>query len=104
ALVAVIAVHALGRENVTGVSLPSAISSQHSRDDARLLAENLGIAFETIAIAKAVDATEAAVAPSLHGRERDVTEENIQARIRGVIMMALSNKFGALLLTTGNKS
>jgi NAD+ synthase (glutamine-hydrolysing) len=104
ALVAVLAVHALGRENVIGVSLPSAISSQHSRDDARILAENLGIEFKTIPIAEAVAATEAAVAPIFQGRERDVTEENIQARIRGVIMMALSNKFGALLLTTGNKS
>jgi NAD+ synthase (glutamine-hydrolysing) len=104
ALVAVIAVEALGAENVIGVSLPSAISSQHSRDDARKLAENLGIRFETIAIADAVAATEASLQPLLAGRTRDVTEENIQARIRGVIMMALSNKFGALLLTTGNKS
>ena len=104
ALVAVIAVHALGRENVVGVSLPSAISSQHSRDDARILAENLGIRFETIAIAEAVAATEQALGPIFTGRTRDVTEENIQARIRGVIMMALSNKFSSLLLTTGNKS
>jgi NAD+ synthase (glutamine-hydrolysing) len=104
ALVAVIAVHALGRENVIGVSLPSAISSQHSRDDARILAENLGIRFETIAIADAVAATDLALGPIFAGRPRDVTEENIQARIRGVIMMALSNKFGSLLLTTGNKS
>ena len=104
ALVAVIAVEALGAENVIGVSLPSAISSQHSRDDARRLAENLGIRFETVPIAEAVAATEASLQPLLAGRPRDVTEENIQARIRGVIMMALSNKFGALLLTTGNKS
>ncbi len=104
ALVAVIAVHALGAENVIGVSLPSAISSQHSRDDARKLAENLRIRFETIAIADAVAATEKSLGPIFAGHTKDVTEENIQARIRGVIMMALSNKFGALLLTTGNKS
>ena len=104
ALVAVLAVEALGAENVIGVSLPSAISSQHSRDDARILAENLGIRFETIAIADAVAASESALGPIFAGRPRDVTEENIQARIRGVLMMALSNKFGALLLTTGNKS
>jgi NAD+ synthase (glutamine-hydrolysing) len=104
ALVAVLAVEALGAENVIGVSLPSAISSQHSRDDARVLAKNLGIQFETIAIADAVAAAEAALGPVFAGRPRDVTEENIQARIRGVVMMALSNKFGALLLTTGNKS
>lgn len=104
ALVAVIAAQAFGAENVIGVSLPSAISSQHSRDDARLLAANLGMRFETISIAEAVEATEKAVGPIFEGRTRDVTEENIQARIRGVIMMALSNKFGSLLLTTGNKS
>ena len=104
ALVAVIAVAALGRENVMGVSLPSSISSQHSRDDARILAENLGIRFETIAIADGVAACEAALGPIFAGRPRDVAEENIQARIRGVLMMALSNKFGSLLLTTGNKS
>ncbi|MDF9826966.1 NAD+ synthase (glutamine-hydrolyzing) [Ereboglobus sp. PH5-10] len=104
ALVAVIAVGALGAENVTGISLPSEISSQHSRDDARALAQNLGIRFETISIADAVGACETALAPTFAGRPRDVAEENIQARIRGVLMMALSNKFGSLLLTTGNKS
>ena len=104
ALVAVLATEALGADNVTGISLPSAISSQHSRDDARVLAANLGIRFETIAIADAVAASETALAPLFAGRARDVTEENIQARVRGVLMMALSNKYGALLLTTGNKS
>ncbi|WP_404420930.1 NAD+ synthase [Nibricoccus sp. IMCC34717] len=104
ALVAVLAVEALGRENVIGVSLPSAISSDHSRDDARKLAENLGIRFEMIGIAEAVAACETALGPVFAGRPKDVTEENIQARVRGVLMMALSNKFGALLLTTGNKS
>ena len=104
AVVGVLAAAALGPENVTGVSLPSAISSRHSRDDARTLAANLGVAYETIAIADAVAATETALGPIFAGRARDVAEENIQARIRGVLMMALSNKFGALLLTTGNKS
>ncbi|MBW7894950.1 MAG: NAD+ synthase [Opitutaceae bacterium] len=104
ALVAVIATEAFGADNVTGVSLPSSISSQHSKDDARLLAANLSIRFETIAIADAVTACETALAPVFTGKSRDVTEENIQARIRGVLMMALSNKFGSLLLTTGNKS
>ncbi len=104
ALVAVLAAAALGASNVIGVSLPSAISSQHSRDDARRLAENLGLQFETITIAGMVAAGEAALAPLFAGRPRDVAEENIQARVRGVLMMALSNKFGSLLLTTGNKS
>jgi NAD+ synthase (glutamine-hydrolysing) len=104
ALVAVIAAEAFGSDNVIGVSLPSDISSEHSRDDARILAENLGLRFETIAIAGVVAAGEAALGPVFAGRPRDVTEENIQARVRGVLMMALSNKFGALLLTTGNKS
>lgn len=104
ALVAAIATEAFGADNLTGVSLPSLISSQHSKDDARILAANLGIRFETIAIADAVAACETALAPVFRGFKPDVTEENIQARIRGVLMMALSNKFGALLLTTGNKS
>ena len=104
AVVAVIATEAFGPENVIGVSLPSAISSQHSKDDARTLAENLGIRFNTVEIAQAVASCETALGPLFAGREPDVTEENIQARIRGVLMMALSNKFGALLLTTGNKS
>lgn len=104
AVVAVLAAAAFGPENVIGVSLPSSISSQHSRDDARLLAANLGLRFETIAIADAVAAAEAALGPLFAGRAPDVTEENIQARIRGVLMMAISNKFGSLLLTTGNKS
>jgi NAD+ synthase (glutamine-hydrolysing) len=104
AVVGAIAAAAFGPQNVIGVSLPSLISSQHSRDDARRLAEVLGIRFETIAIGEVVEACEEALAPEFAGRPRDVTEENIQARVRGVLMMALSNKFGALLLTTGNKS
>jgi NAD+ synthase (glutamine-hydrolysing) len=104
AVVAAVAVAAFGAENVRGVSLPSSISSQHSRDDARALADNLGMAFDTVEIASAVSAAEQALAPLFLGRPVDVTEENIQARIRGTLMMALSNKFGAILLTTGNKS
>jgi NAD+ synthase (glutamine-hydrolysing) len=104
AVVGVLASAAFGPENVTGVSLPSAISSGHSRDDAAELARNLGIAFHTIAIADVVAATETALGPVFAGRTRDVAEENIQARVRGVLMMALSNKFGSILLTTGNKS
>lgn len=104
ALVAELAVAALGADQVIGVSLPSAISSEHSKDDARALAAALGIRFETIAIADTVAAAERALAPLFVGRAPDVTEENLQARARGVLMMALSNKFGALLLTTGNKS
>ncbi len=104
ALVAELAVQAFGAANVIGVSLPSSISSQHSKDDARDLARNLGIRFETIAIADTVGSAESALGPIFAGLKPDVTEENIQARVRGVIMMALSNKFGALLLTTGNKS
>ncbi len=104
ALTAVIAAAALGPENVIGVSLPSVISSQHSKDDARLLAENLGIEFHTITIADTVAAAEHTLAPIFAGRPRDIAEENIQARARGLLLMAISNKFGALLLTTGNKS
>jgi NAD+ synthase (glutamine-hydrolysing) len=104
ALVAVIAAAALGAENVMGVSLPSAISSQHSRDDARALAANLGIRFETLHISGSVAECEKALFSLFKTLPRDVTEENIQARVRGVLMMALSNKFGSLLLTTGNKS
>jgi len=104
ALVAALAVEALGAASVTGVSLPSVHSSQHSRDDARALAQNLGIRFETIEIAAPVAAAEAALAPLFTGYAPDLTEENIQARMRGLLMMALSNKFGALLLATGNKS
>src|SRR5580658_1773811 len=104
AVVGAIAAAAFGPENVIGVSLPSEISSQHSRDDARRLAENLGIRLETMAIRDVVASCETALAPIFAGRPRDVTEENIQARVRGVLMMAISNKFWALLLTTGNKS
>ena len=104
ALTAVIAAEALGPKNVIGVSLPSEISSQHSKDDARILAENLGIEYHTIGIAGVVAAAEQSLAPIFAGRPRDIAEENIQARARGLLLMAISNKSGALLLTTGNKS
>ena len=104
AVVAAIAAEAFGPENVTGIALPSAISSQHSRDDAEALAKNLGMPYHEVAIADTVSAAEAALAPLFKGLPTDVTEENIQARARGVLLMAMSNKFGALLLTTGNKS
>jgi NAD+ synthase (glutamine-hydrolysing) len=104
ALTAVIAAEALGPQNVIGVSLPSVISSQHSRDDAAAVARNLGIEYQTLSIAEVVAAGEKTLAPLFAGRPRDIAEENIQARARGLLLMAISNKFGALLLTTGNKS
>jgi NAD+ synthase (glutamine-hydrolysing) len=104
ALTAVIAVEALGKENVRGVSLPSQFSSQGSLDDARILAANLGIRYDVVAIQPAFEAIKAQLAPVFAGLKEDTTEENIQARLRGVILMAMSNKFGSLLLTTGNKS
>jgi NAD+ synthase (glutamine-hydrolysing) len=104
AVVGVIAAAAFGPDNVTGVALPSVISSPHSLEDAAALAKNLGIRFETIPIGPAVASCEKLLAPVFAGRQADVTEENLQARIRGVLMMALSNKFGSLLLATGNKS
>jgi NAD+ synthetase len=104
ALTAVIAADALGRENVRGISLPSQYSSQGSLDDARLLAENLGIRHDVVPIQPAFEAVNGQLKGVFAGRPEDTTEENIQARLRGVILMAMSNKFGSLLLTTGNKS
>ena len=104
ALTAALAVEALGNENVIGISLPSAISSDHSKNDAAQLADNLAIAYHPVPIENIVTAAEVTLAPLFQGTTRDVTEENIQARTRGLILMALSNKYGALLLTTGNKS
>jgi NAD+ synthase (glutamine-hydrolysing) len=107
AVTAVIAVEALGAENVLGVLLPSKISSDHSVTDAEALVSNLGIESVTFPIAAPVDAVEAELSEafSVWGMsEPDVTEENIQARIRGVLLMAVSNKTGRMLLTTGNKS
>lgn len=104
AVVGALAKEAFGAENVIGVSLPSSISSQHSRDDAAALAHNLGIRYETLPIAGIVDAAMDSLETIFAGAAADVTEENIQARARGMLLMAVSNKFGALLLTTGNKS
>lgn len=104
ALTATIAVDALGAERVTGVSLPSPYSSQGSIDDARQLAENLGIRFISIPIGPMMASYDEALKDVFAGRQKDIAEENIQARIRGNVMMALSNKFGWLVLTTGNKS
>jgi NAD+ synthase (glutamine-hydrolysing) len=104
ALTAVIAVEALGREAVHGVAMPSRFSSDHSVADAKLLAANLGIDFRILPIETAHRAMETVLADPFAGRPADIAEENVQARIRGNLMMALSNKFGWLLLTTGNKS
>lgn len=103
-VVAALAAEALGPENVQGVSMPGRYSSGHSVSDARELAGNLGIRFRLIPIEPIHTACEQALEAHFAGRPPDVTEENIQARIRGMILMALSNKFGSLLLTTGNKS
>ena len=103
-LVAAIAHRALGSENVIGLSMPSPYTSAMSRDCARKLAENLKIHFNEIPINEIFDSYRSALAPSFKGLDEDVTEENIQARIRGNILMAMSNKFNLLLLTTGNKS
>jgi NAD+ synthase (glutamine-hydrolysing) len=104
ALTAAIAVDALGKENVTGIAMPSQYSSEHSIKDARELACKLGIRFEVIAIGNVFDGYRKALAPLFAGMQEDVAEENLQSRIRGNILMAFSNKFGALVLTTGNKS
>jgi NAD+ synthetase len=104
AVVAAIATDALGRENVLGVSMPGPFSSEGSRTDARKLAENLGIELQTIPITEVYGAYLAALKPAFGGRPADVAEENIQARIRGNYLMALSNKFGSMVLSTGNKS
>jgi NAD+ synthase (glutamine-hydrolysing) len=104
ALTACLAVAALGAEQVRGVSLPSQFSSQGSLDDARGTAERLGIRYEVISIQPPFEAVRAQLKAVFAGRPEDTTEENIQARLRGVTLMALSNKFGSLLLTTGNKS
>src|SRR6185436_12543925 len=104
ALTAALAVAALGKDKVVGVSMPSRFSSDHSITDARKLAENLGIEFQIVPIAQIHDSYEETLTPYFQGRERDVTEENLQARVRGGVLMAFSNKFNHLLLTTGNKS
>ena len=104
ALTAVLAVEALGVENVRGVSLPSQFSSQGSLDDARILAKHLGIRYDVVPIQPMFLAAKEQLRDVFRGCNEDTTEENIQARLRGVILMAMSNKFGSLLLTTGNKS
>jgi NAD+ synthase (glutamine-hydrolysing) len=104
ALTAVIAVEALGAENVIGVAMPSQYSSEGSVQDARELAQNLNIRFEVIPIKGIFDSFRGGLAEVFSARGEDVTEENIQARARGTLLMAISNKFGALVLSTGNKS
>ena len=103
-LVAALAVEALGRENVAGAGMPSPYSSAGTRRDAQRLAKNLGIEFLTISITPILKAYKRSLAKAFKGLKEDVTEENLQARIRGNLLMALSNKFGWLVLTTGNKS
>ena len=104
ALVAAIATEALGHENVLGVLMPSQYSSEGSVADALQLARNLRIRVEQIPIRGAFETLEASLAPLFTGMARDLTEENLQSRIRGTLLMAISNKMGALVLTTGNKS
>jgi NAD+ synthase (glutamine-hydrolysing) len=104
AVTACIAAEALGPQNVLGVSLPSAYSAQASHDDARALAQNLGIGFRVIPIQSVFQEYRSVLAHVFAGLPEDATEENLQARIRGNILMALSNKFGHLVLSTGNKS
>lgn len=104
AVTACLAVDALGKENVMGVSLPSQFSSQGSLDDARELAANLGIRWETIPIQETFQTLKGTFKEIFKGMPEDTTEENMQARIRGTMLMAISNKFGHMLLTTGNKS
>ncbi|MCS6951910.1 MAG: NAD+ synthase [Bryobacterales bacterium] len=103
-LTAVIAADAVGRENVVGVAMPGPYSSDHSLRDARALAENLGIRFEVISITPVYECFLRILDRLFAGAPPDVTEENLQSRLRGVTLMALSNKWGALVLTTGNKS
>ena len=104
AVVASIAVAALGAENVLGVSMPGPFSSEGSKTDASALARNLGIEFLTLPISEVFDAYRSALKPAFGRRKEDVAEENVQARIRGNYLMALSNKFGSMVLSTGNKS
>jgi NAD+ synthase (glutamine-hydrolysing) len=104
ALTAAIAVDALGPENVIGVGMPGPYSSQGSIDDARALADNLGVRFELLCITDIFASYKKTLAKTFAGRKEDETEENLQSRARGTLLMALSNKFGAIVLSTGNKS
>src|SRR5690606_28313027 len=103
-LVAAMAVDALGSKRVHGLLMPYKYTSQDSLDDAAALANALGIKYDTVPIAPAVEGLEASLAQVFKGTPRDTTEENIQARARGIILMSVSNKFGSMVLTTGNKS
>ena len=104
AIVATIAVDALGAENVRCVMLPSEYTSQASLEDAKAVAENLGCRYDTLSIAEGRAAITGTLAPLFEGTDAGVAEENIQSRLRGLLLMAMSNKFGEMLLTTGNKS
>jgi NAD+ synthase (glutamine-hydrolysing) len=104
ALTATIAADAIGPENVLGVGMPGPYSSPGSIDDARGLAQNLGVRFELLCITDIVESYKKTLSKPFAGRKEDVTEENIQSRARGTLLMSLSNKFGALVLSTGNKS
>ncbi|MGH1412562.1 MAG: NAD+ synthase [Pelagimonas sp.] len=104
AIVATIAVDAIGAENVRCVMLPSEYTSPESLEDAKELAENLGCRYDYVPIAEGREAITNTLAPLFAGTQADLTEENIQSRLRGLLLMALSNKFGEMLLTTGNKS
>jgi NAD+ synthase (glutamine-hydrolysing) len=104
ALVAALAVEAVGKENVTGVGMPGPYSSEHSLDDARDLAKRLGIRFEVVAIKNGYETMLSSLSGLFVGYNADTTEENLQSRLRGLVLMALSNKFNSLVLTTGNKS
>jgi NAD+ synthase/NAD+ synthase (glutamine-hydrolysing) len=103
-LTALVAVDAVGRENVRGVAMPGPFSSDHSLRDAREMAERLGVQFDIIPITPGYEEMMRTLGPVFEGRPPDVAEENIQARLRGLTLMSLSNKFGAMVLTTGNKS
>ena len=104
ALTAALCVEALGPDRVHGVSMPSRYSSEGTRGDAQRLAESLAIDFREVAIEPVVESFTGALESSFAGRESDLTEENLQARVRGTLLMALSNKFGWLVIATGNKS
>jgi len=104
AIVAAVATDALGAENVRCVMLPSEYTSEHSLEDAKAVAENLGCQYDFVPISEGRRAITSTLAPFFEGREADITEENIQSRLRGLLLMAMSNKFGEMLLTTGNKS
>ena len=103
-LTAVVAADALGPENITGIAMPTRYSSAHSLEDAEQLVKNLNLRYQKVPIDNIFQVFLEVLKPVFSGREPDVTEENIQARIRGIVLMAFSNKFGWLVLTTGNKS